>query len=98
MKLNPLVCSLAVAAVLLPPPASAAPPTHARQHRSTAAKSSRPLRQAKPKGRAFILNGAVPGSDPNRMDHMAISSKMHPERMDHMNAAPPIRRAPITPK
>jgi len=32
------------------------------------------------------------------MDHMALGRKMHPERLDHMNAAPPVRRAPVTPK
>lgn len=98
MKLNPLVCSLAVATALLPPPADAAPAARTRQHKSTTAKPSRSMRHIKPRGRAFILNGTFPGGDPNRMDHMAIGSKMHPERLDHMNAAPPIRRAPVTPK
>ena len=98
MKLNLLVYSLAACATLLPPLASAAPAAHPGHHKSTAAKSSHPLRQPKPKGRAFLLNGAATGRDPNRMDHMAIGSKMHPERMDHMNAAPPVRRAPVTPK
>ena len=103
MKLNPLlcsfaVCSLAACATLLPPLASAAPAAHPGHHKSTAARPSYLLRQPKPKARAFILNGAAPGTDPNRMDHMAIGSKMHPERMDHMNVAPPVRRAPVTPK
>lgn len=102
MKPNPLVCLLPVAAaILLPPLAGAAPPAHARPHEFTAAKPPRrpaPARRIKPRGRAFILNGAVPGRDPNRMDHMALGQKMHPERMDHMNAAPRIRRGPVTPK
>lgn len=98
MKLNPLLCSLAACATLLPPLASAAPAAHPGHHKSTAARPSYLLRQPKPKGKAFILNGAAPGRDPNRMDHMAIGSKMHPERMDHMNVAPPVRRAPVTPK
>ena len=38
---------------------------------------------------ASAAPAAHPGRDPNRMDHMAIGSKMHSERMDHMNAAPP---------
>lgn len=101
MKLNPLICSLAACAALLPPLASAAPTAHPGHHKSTAMKPARrpaATRHTKPRGRAFILNGAVPGRDPNRMDHMAIGRKMHPERLDHMNAAPPARRAPVTPK
>jgi len=100
MKLNLLLTAL-TAAALLPTPAGAAPPAQARQHHSTTAKSSRrpaPTRHIKPRGRAFILNGSVLGSDPNRLDHMAIGWKTHPERMDPMNAAPPVRAAPVTPK
>ncbi len=100
MKPNLLVSSLAVVATaFLPNIAGAAPRAHllARQHKSAAAKPARrplPARRFGPKGRAYILNTARPGSDPNRGDHMAMGRGMHPERMDRMNTARPVPTTP----
>ena len=102
MKPNVLACTLAAAAVvLLPNIPGAAPPAHARQHKPGAAKSHRrstPVRRFPSRSRAFILNGAIPGGDPNRMDPMAAGRGMHPEQIDHMNAATPAPPVPTTPK
>ncbi len=104
MNLNLPACSLLVAATaLLPLTACAAPRAHApfRQHkRSPARPGQRPFsaKPPRPMGKAFILNAARPGTDPNRGDHMAFGRGMHPERMDHMNTVTPVPTAPTTPK
>ena len=93
VKPNLFVASLTVIS-LMPIIASAAPNAHARprQHKPGVAKSSRrpgPVKRTRLLGRAYILNAARPGMDPDRGDHMALGRGMHPEQMDHMNAAVP---------
>lgn len=97
-----LACLLfAAATALVPLTVGAAPRAQARQTKPGAAKSPRrsaPVRRLPRRDKAFILNGTVPGGDPNRLDHMAIGQGMHPERMDHMNAVTPVPTAPAKPK
>jgi hypothetical protein len=101
MKTNVLACALAAAATaLLPSITGAAPPAHAqaRQPKPSPAKPGQrtsPTKHFRHNGKAFILNAARPGLDPNRGDPMAIGRGIHPERIDHMNATPLV--VPATP-
>jgi len=102
MKPDLLVSLLAGAAMaVLPGIASAAPSAHApaRQSKPSPAKPGQrpsPVKHFRHNGKAFILNTARPGLDPNRGDPMAMGRGMHPERIDHMNATP--LAAPTAPK
>jgi len=103
MKPNLSACSLLVAATaLLPLTVCASPRAQApsRQHKPSPAKP-RPqvlfLKPLRPTGKAFILNAARPGADPNRGDHMAFGRGMHPEQMDHMNTVTPVPTVTLVP-
>jgi len=110
MKPTPLLCPLLLAATaflsvaaFLAVAACAAPRADAqtKRHKPSSARSQRQphsVRRSRPTGRAYILNAARPGVDPNRGDHMAFGRGMHPERMDHMNVTPPVPPAPTIPK
>lgn len=90
---------LVAAATLLPLTVYAAPHAGAQtKHRKRSPAKSRQQSHSaqhfRPTGRLYILNAARPGMEPNRGDHMAIGRGMHPEQMDHMNAATPVPPAP----